>query len=91
MNSYIIRLVFSQIVVAHTHGFHRVQRASATMWISASMLYAAKVMAMAGFKILNEPKLAAKAKEEFDRTMNGKSCVNPIPDDIPVPNEGFGF
>ncbi|GMK92166.1 TPA: hypothetical protein ACKOP1_000870 [Clostridioides difficile] len=49
------------------------------------MIYAAKIMAMFGAKILNNPEIAKKAKEEFDKSMNGKTYKCPIPDDIPTP------
>lgn len=49
------------------------------------MIYASKIMAMFGAKILNNPEIAKKAKEEFDKSMNGKTYKCPIPDDIPTP------
>ncbi len=49
------------------------------------MIYAAKVMAMFGSKVLNNPEIVEKAKKEFNTSMKGKSYKCPIPDEIPVP------
>ena len=49
------------------------------------MLYASKVMAVAGIKALENPTIIEKAKEEFENTMNGRVYENPIPNDVPVP------
>ncbi len=35
-------------------------------------------MAMFGAKILNNPEIAKRAKEEFDKSMNGKTYKCPI-------------
>jgi len=39
------------------------------------MIYASKIMAMFGAKILNNPEIAKKAKEEFDKSINKKNSV----------------
>lgn len=49
------------------------------------MLYGAKVMAVTAMKLVDEPELMEKAKEEFSRQMNGKTYHCPIPKEIPVP------
>lgn len=49
------------------------------------MVYAAKIMAVAGLKILEDPSIAEKAKAEFDEKMAGKSYKCPMPEDVPVP------
>lgn len=49
------------------------------------MLYGAKILAAAAVKLVENPELVKKAKEEFDASMKGKSYKCPIPMDIPVP------
>ncbi|MEG2916589.1 MAG: M20 family metallopeptidase [Clostridium sp.] len=49
------------------------------------MIYASKIMAMFGAKILNDSELAKRAKEEFDISMNGKIYKSPIPAEISTP------
>ncbi len=50
-------------------------------------VFAAKVMALFGLKILNNPELLARAKKEFDEATAGKPYRCPIPAEIPVPNQ----
>lgn len=49
------------------------------------MLYGAKVMAATAMKMVEDPEIVAKAKEEFVKQMNGKTYKCPIPKEIPVP------
>lgn len=49
------------------------------------MLMAAKVMAVAGIKALEDPSIIQEAKAEFDKVMNGKTYKCPITDEIPIP------
>ena len=49
------------------------------------MLYGAKVMAATAMKMVEDPEIIAKAKEEFAKQMNGKTYKCPIPKEIPVP------
>ena len=49
------------------------------------MIYAAKVMACYGVKLIEQPEILRKAKEEFDRQMEGRTYKCPIPDEIGVP------
>ena len=49
------------------------------------MLTAAKVMAVAGIKALEDPNIIEDSKTEFDKVMNGKTYKCPITDDIPIP------
>lgn len=49
------------------------------------MLYAAKVMAVAGIKALENPDIISDAKAEFKEVMNGKTYECPIPNEVPVP------
>ena len=49
------------------------------------MLYGSKVMAATAMKLVEEPELIAKAKEEFAKQMNGRTYKCPIPKEIPVP------
>lgn len=49
------------------------------------MIYAAKVMAVYGAKLIENPGLIARAKEEFDRQMEGRTYKCPIPDGAAVP------
>lgn len=50
------------------------------------MIYAAKIMAKSGIKILENPSIATEAKEEFDKVMNGKKYECPIPKGLNLPN-----
>ena len=49
------------------------------------MLYGAKVLAAAGVKLVENPDLVQKAKDEFNAAMKGKSYNCPIPKEIPIP------
>lgn len=49
------------------------------------MIYASKVMAIAGLKILEDPSIYERAKKEFDEAMAGKEYICPIPKDLPIP------
>lgn len=49
------------------------------------MIYAAKVMAVYGAKLLSDPSIIAEAKELFDKQMRGKTYRCPIPDTVGVP------
>lgn len=49
------------------------------------MLYGARLMAVAGLKAVEDPTIVAEAKAEFDKSMNGKTYVCPIPADVPIP------
>lgn len=49
------------------------------------MIYAAKIMAMYGARILNDPSIVARAKEEFDRQMAGKTYKCPVPANVGIP------
>ncbi|WP_100066174.1 amidohydrolase [Miniphocaeibacter massiliensis] len=49
------------------------------------MIYASKVMAQTGIKILEDNTIVEKAQEEFKNAMNGKEYNCPIPDDVEVP------
>lgn len=49
------------------------------------MIYASKVMALTGLKLLENPQLVKEAKEEFDRVMGERVYECPIPEDLPVP------
>lgn len=49
------------------------------------MIYAAKVMARFGAKILNDPEIAKRAAELFQKQMAGKTYKCPVPDSVSVP------
>ncbi|NLY35885.1 MAG: amidohydrolase [Tissierellia bacterium] len=49
------------------------------------MLLAAKVMAVSGLKLLEDPSIIAAAKKEFDQVMKGRSYQCPIDDDTQIP------
>jgi len=49
------------------------------------MIYASRVMAIAGLKILEDPSIYERAKKEFDEAMAGKEYLCPIPKDLPIP------
>ena len=49
------------------------------------MTLAAKVMALAGLKLIENPEILEKAKKEFDEKMGGKQYICPIPAEVPVP------
>ena len=50
------------------------------------MLFAAKILAIAGLKLMENPKILEKAKEEFDRETEGQPYVTALPDDFSVEN-----
>lgn len=49
------------------------------------MIYAAKVMAVYGAKLIEHPELIQQAKEVFDKQMEGRVYKCPIPDNVGVP------
>lgn len=49
------------------------------------MVYAGKVMALAGLKVLTDPDILKAAQEEFKLKTGGKPYVCPIPAEVPVP------
>ncbi len=49
------------------------------------MTNAAKVMALFGLKVLQDPSIYQAAKAEFDKTMNGRTYQCPIPADVKIP------
>lgn len=49
------------------------------------MILAAKVMAVSGLKLIEDPKLVEAAKKEFDETMKGRSYECPILAETPLP------
>ena len=48
-------------------------------------IYGAKAMAEAAMRIYEDPSIAAKAKEEFDKRMHGRTYKCPIPNEVPIP------
>ena len=50
------------------------------------MLYGAEIMALSALKAIENPEIIVKAKAEFDKAMNGRQYVCPIPDEVPIPN-----
>ena len=50
------------------------------------MIYAARIMALFGLKVLADPAILAAAKAEFDEASAGHPYVSPIPADIQPPN-----
>lgn len=49
------------------------------------MTMAARAMALCALKVIEDPQILAKAKEEFDASMGGKKYICPVPDEVPVP------
>jgi aminobenzoyl-glutamate utilization protein B len=49
------------------------------------MIYAAKVMARFGARLLEEPEILTEAKREFLEETNGKSYQCTIPETVAVP------
>ena len=49
------------------------------------MTLAARAMALCALKVIDNPEILKKAKEEFDKSMNGSKYNCPIPAEIPVP------
>jgi aminobenzoyl-glutamate utilization protein B len=45
------------------------------------MLFAAKTMALAGWDLLTQPDLLAKAQSEFEAAKKGKDYITPLPED----------
>ena len=46
------------------------------------MRFAAKVMGLAGLELMTNPNKSAEGRAEFERNMEGKKYVSPIPDGI---------
>lgn len=51
------------------------------------MIFAAKILACAGLKVMENPAIAAEAKEEFDRETAGQPYVSSLPDDYDIYEE----
>ena len=49
------------------------------------MIYASRVLALFGLKVLENPDILKKAKEEFDKETGGKPYICPIPEELPIP------
>ena len=49
------------------------------------MLYGAKVLAATASKLVDDPTLVEKAKEEWNERMHGDTYHCPIPEEIPIP------
>lgn len=49
------------------------------------MIFAAKTMAEAGLKVLADPSIVTRAKEEFNNSMKGTEYICPIPADLEIP------
>lgn len=49
------------------------------------MLFGSKVMAVTAMKLVDDPELVEKAKEEFKKQMNGRTYKCPIPKEVPIP------
>ena len=49
------------------------------------MIYASKVMAVEALKLMENPELLQKAKDEFQKTTKGQPYTCLIPDDVPAP------
>jgi aminobenzoyl-glutamate utilization protein B len=50
------------------------------------MLYAAKVMAVAGLKAIDNPEIITEAKKEFTQVMGDNKYVCPMDEEVPIPN-----
>ena len=50
------------------------------------MLYAAKIIAVSAVKAIEDSSIVERAKADFDKMMNGKSYVCPMPADMTLPN-----
>ena len=51
------------------------------------MIYASKVMAVAGLKALEDAEIIRDAKSEFTEAMGGQKYECPIPEGLPIPKE----
>jgi len=54
------------------------------------MLYAAKVLALAGARFMTEPELRTAAREEHQRRLGGYVYKSPIPEGVTRPPMPFG-
>ena len=48
------------------------------------MIFAAKTLALAGLKVMENPEIVAKAKEGFDRETGGRPYVPSLPEDYDI-------
>lgn len=46
------------------------------------MLHAARIMALSAIDCFNDPEILHKARQEFDKAMQGKPYICPIPDEV---------
>ncbi len=81
----VLFMTATQNIGAAGHSWHNTVCAGSSLG-TKGMLYASKIMAVAGIKALQDPTIIDRAKDEFDKTMNGKVYVNPIPNEVPIPN-----
>ncbi len=59
-----------------------------TPYARKGMLYAAEVLAKACYTIIEDPSIAAKAKEEYVEVTEGKPFISPIPPEIKPNSQG---
>lgn len=80
----VLFMTATQNIGAAGHSWHNTVCAGSSLGMKG-MLYAAKVMAVAGIKALEDQTIIENAKVEFEKVMNGKLYECPIPDEIAVP------
>ncbi len=49
------------------------------------MIYASRVIALFGLKVIENPDIVEKAKAEFVKETGGKPYICPIPEELPIP------
>ena len=63
------------------HSWQMVAQGKSSMAVKG-MMFAADVLADAAIKVLDDPEIAKKAKEEFDLVTEGKKYECPIPPEV---------
>lgn len=74
----------TQNIGAAAHSWHTTVCSGSSLG-RKGMLYASKIMAVAGIKAIEDQTIIEKAKEEFDKSIHGREYQCPVPEDLNVP------
>lgn len=72
---------------AASHSWHNTACAGHSIGMKG-MLYGAKIMAASVIKLIDEPALLDRAREDFKKDTKGSPYNCPIPEEVPVPRGG---
>lgn len=74
----------TQNIGAAGHSWHNTVCSGSSLG-RKGMLYASKIMAVAGIKAIEDSQIIKDAKAEFDKTMSGREYENPVPKELNIP------